>query len=358
MAFKQYTQCVDIQLFDPTDPRIQAALLGLYITLPPGAFATLLAIAKVGSPWCLLLLAELYLIATVLGYSYWFLYRRLICLPATPEHPADSAGDHMVIGTLINILSPEPVGDNDYSIGILPQGNSFGSSALDVQASIPYGYLVTNQDVIKNYPLLYTGHPDFDTDQNQCPVDQIQSEVLHCEFEGRGMYDLYLATHIAILPAVAAVFTCIARAPWWVTLILAALALLISLFGLLFGLGDKGDPNAVDPNVGELHTNDCNHTGADCLVVKGRWVYDSGHRFPLQVPFLGHSRPGAWNELHPITFCCKTNCEGGDMILLRKRWQVAIEDATSPVTLANQARPQNQWQVHPLLDGCRAPIVV
>jgi hypothetical protein len=358
MAFKQYTQCVDIQLFDPRNPQTQAALLGLYITLPPGAFATLLAIAGVGSPWCLLLLAEVYVIAAVLGYSYWFLYRRLICLPATPEHQADSAGDHMVIGTLINILLPEPVGDNDYSIGILPQGNSLGASASDVQASIPYGYLVTNQDVIKNYPLLYTGHPDFDTDQEKCPVDQIKSEVLHCEFEGRGMYDLYLATHVALLLAIAAVFACFIPGAGWVAAILAIIAGLILGGGLALGLVDGGDPNDVGANVGELHTNDCNHTGASTLIVKGRWVYDSGHRFPLQLPLLGHSQPGAWNELHPITFCTISNDDSGDVILLRARWQKAIDDATSPATLASQRQPQNQWRVHPLLDGCQPPIVV
>ena len=72
MAFKQYTQCVDIQLFDPENPLIRAALIGLYITLPPGAFAALLAIAKVGSPWCLRFLVEVYVIAGVVGYCDWF----------------------------------------------------------------------------------------------------------------------------------------------------------------------------------------------------------------------------------------------------------------------------------------------
>jgi hypothetical protein len=358
MAFKQYTECVDIQLFDPGNPLIGAALLGLYITLPPGTFAALLAVAKVGSPWCLLLLAEVYVIAGILGYAYWFLYRRLICLPSPPEHPADSAGDQLVIGTLINILTPEPIGDNDYSIGILPQGNPLGASASEVQASTPYGYLVTNQDVIKNYPLLYTGHPDFDTDPNTCPVGQIQSEVLHCEFEGRGMYDVYLTAHIALFIAIVAVFACFIPGAGWVTAILAILAFLIAVGGFALGTVDGGDPNDVNPNVGELHTNQCDHTGADALVVKGHWVYDSGHRFPLQLPLLGHQKPGAWNELHPITFCTKTTSDPGDVILFRKRWRKAIDDATSPATLASQAQPQNQWQVHPLLDGCQPPIVV
>ena len=30
--------------------------------------------------------------------------------------------------------------------------------------SMPFGYLVTNQPVTKNFPLLFTGHHDQDTD--------------------------------------------------------------------------------------------------------------------------------------------------------------------------------------------------
>jgi hypothetical protein len=369
MAVRQYTQCVDVENFDPGNPLTGALLLGLYMTLPPGAFAALLAIAGVGSPWCLLFLAEVYASATVVGYCYWFLYRRLICIPAPPEHPADSAGHHLVIGTLINILTPDPVGDNDYSIGILPSCIPLGAqgpfkepfTAANPAPPGPFGYLITEQPVTKNYPLLYTGHPDYDTDADTCPVDRKQSEVLHCEFEGSGMYYWFLAAQVALLVGFAAVFACLFHAPWWVTLILALLAGLLLGGGLALGLATGGDPHDVNPNIGELHTNQCNHTGADTLVVKGRWVYDSGHRFPLvnYVPFLGHQRPGAWNELHPITFCCRTcpvsasECVNGTVILLRKRWENAIGDATSTATLESQKQPQNQWQVHPIIDGCQ-----
>src|SRR5450432_2166552 len=161
MAFRQYTQCVDIENFDPGNPLTGAVLLGLYVTLPVSVLPILLAINSVGSPWCLLLLGEVYVSAAALGYSYWFLYRRLICIPAPPEHPADSAGDHLVIGTLINILPPEPVGDNDYSISILPQPIPLGTpgpfKAADPSLGF-FGYLITEQPVTMNAALLYTGH--------------------------------------------------------------------------------------------------------------------------------------------------------------------------------------------------------
>jgi hypothetical protein len=44
--------------------------------------------------------------------------------------------------------------------------------------------------------------------------------------------------------------------------------------------------------------------------------------------------------------------------LLRQRWQGAIGDATSPATLESQKAPQNQWQVHPLIDGCQPAIIL
>jgi hypothetical protein len=53
-----------------------------------------------------------------------------------------------------------------------------------------------------------------------------------------------------------------------------------------------------------------------------------------------------------------TNCDPGQVILLRAQWQQAISDATSATTLASQKLPQNQWQVHPMLDGCQPVIIV
>ena len=41
-----------------------------------------------------------------------------------------------------------------------------------------------------------------------------------------------------------------------------------------------------------------------------------------------------------------------------KKWQEAVTDATSAVTLENQKLPQNQWQIHPLIDGCQPVIIV
>jgi hypothetical protein len=312
-----------------------------------------------GNPFYLLLLAEIYGIAGVIGYCYWWLFRRLICIPDPPDHPADAAGDHLAIGMVIDILPPPPTFpdiDNDYSIGILLQCNPLGANLAQVENSQPFGYLVTEQPVTHNAGLLYTGQSQPDHKFPGHPELEIKSEILHCEFEGRGVFDMFLAAQAALLPVVAAVFACqIPGVGWIVALILALLGLGIMGLGLGIGHFDQGDPNDEGPNIGELHTNDENHQGADTLLIKGHWVYDSGHRFDQHT---------AYYELHPITFCCKTSpvspadCANGTIILLKKRWENAIGGATSPATLESQKQPQNQWQVHPIIDGCQPVVIV
>jgi hypothetical protein len=343
MAYRQYTQCVDIENFDPAylgnGKYWQSIWLGLKVTVPTGILPALLALAGAASGWCLLLLFEVWAAASLVGFCYWWLYRRLICIPAPPGHPADSAGDHLAIGLLINT---EPPGsgdffaniDNDYSIGILPCPLPQGANRDQVVQMSPYGYLVEEQPVTKDHGLPYAG------EKAVCPKspESKRSEVLHCEFEGRGIYDLYLAARAALFLAVLALLACFFPIAGWIAAILAILAGLAIAIGFGIGKFDQADPNDANPNLGKLHP--C----ADTLLIKGHWVYDSFHT-------------GAY-ELHPVTFCCITSCSPGDVILLKSRWAAAIDNATSPATLASQQLPQNQWQVHPLIDGCQPPVIL
>lgn len=87
----------------------------------------------------------------------------------------------------------------------------------------------------------------------------------------------------------------------------------------------------------------------DALLIIGHWVYDSGH----------NDDGRGFNEVHPVTFAAKWRKDfGGNVILLKKRWAGAVADARSQATLESQALPQNQWQVHPTLDGCQPVIIV
>ncbi|WP_152556581.1 hypothetical protein [Methylobacter tundripaludum] len=78
------------------------------------------------------------------------------------------------------------------------------------------------------------------------------------------------------------------------------------------------------------------------MVVKGEWIYDSGHE--------------GWNEIHPIRHCQKIGKWYGhwdlDTKIALKSWCEAIDTASSALTVENQQKPENQWEIHPMIDGC------
>jgi len=96
----------------------------------------------------------------------------------------------------------------------------------------------------------------------------------------------------------------------------------------------------------------------DRVVITGRWAYDAGH--------------DGWNELHPVKSIQRIDDDQIDrwdrFEALHGRWCPAVS-IVPPVTLPGvrpigmtstqetvydaQQRPENRWNVHPLLDGCR-----
>ena len=187
-------------------------------------------------------------------------------------------------------------------------------------ASPTYGHLLEEQPVTQDAGLIYTGTIGVDHEFPGQPELEIRSQVLHCEFEGRGIFDMFLASRAALLPVVAALFACqIPGIGWIIALILALFGIGVLGIGLGVGQFDAGDPTDVNPNIGELHLNDANHQGADTLMIMGHWIYDAGHRFDYNE---------GWYELHPITMACKTtpvtDCDPGQVILLRTRWRNAM----------------------------------
>lgn len=102
----------------------------------------------------------------------------------------------------------------------------------------------------------------------------------------------------------------------------------------------------------------------DLVVSTGRWVYDAGH--------------GGYNEIHAVRTIQVIDRSrdfgapgtvpwGSDFATYRKRWCEAIAEAPPrqpadavavPATPAQQetanrqARPEHQWNFHPVIDGC------
>ena len=211
--------------------------------------------------------------------------------------------------------------------------------------------------------------------------------TLEVEFEGGGMYDLYLSL-LAALPlalAAAAISTAIMGAAltaaaaaaatgpagWFIALLTIIAGLIASVAasapavgtavaGYVIGHGDVANPAADDPNIGTIFP------GQDVLIVMGTWVYNSAH--------------SGWNELHPVLHCQKiaqvqpidlatgnpwvhlpqfsaTNVEKtlNQNTLDRIGWCPLINEATAPLTSSSQQLPQNAWNIHPVVDGCTPP---
>ena len=114
--------------------------------------------------------------------------------------------------------------------------------------------------------------------------------------------------------------------------------------------GNIGDPRVGDGG-GELHFG-------DLVVATGRWVYDAGHK--------------GWNEFHPLKIIQRIDEKSYDADKiddLLKRWCGLLANVppfTPPgdkppdgmtsgqaQTWNNQRQPDNQWILHPDLDGCR-----
>lgn len=353
MPFEQYTKCEQ-----PANWRPRSFWIITLQSLTLAPFTAILALGM-GKPWCLLIVAEIIGLSWVIAYTRHFLYHRLICL----------GGDRDVIGAIVSVSPPPPLvkaewpflsdWDNDYSINLLLQNTPFGVSQAEAVQSQPYGELIAAQDAITNPPvsLLTPGHKakdEFGTG--------LECATLHAEFEGAGNYQLMQVAQAMLAFAVAALAACVFL-PWPLDVVLAIGLAALALLGLLLGaiaahIARPGEPTDVDPDIGDLHTNDqeprpeCRDSeelgcGADIVYVQGTWVYDPLH--------------DGWNEIHPIKVCTKVGRWDGDWgdqppdVILRARH--GFEVAQAEETRTNQSRPEHQWQVHPALDGCD-PVII
>src|SRR5664279_5347789 len=338
--YKQYTTCIDAVYFNKSSVYVQSTIVAVGIVTPLAAFAALV------DPLCLLALIPVFAAAWIVGYCYWFLHQRLICLPPPANLTGTGGSNQLAIGMVIDTLPPSGNSfpdslDTDYSFGLLIAPNNPGDPQSVVEASSPYGFLVTEQPATHNIGMPYTGHPG-----TYLPTGQT-AETLHCEFEGAGVYDFLLAASISLAVAIAAFMVCL-LVPFPVGAIIALILAILSLLGLatgaIIGSNDNASPSDETPALGsDLHAG-------YILVVAGAWVYDSGHQ------------PSGWNEIHPIKFCSPLGHYDGEWPAnlndLEAFWATALGDATSTTTIELQKQPQNQWQVHPILDGCQPVVIV
>jgi hypothetical protein len=345
MAYRQFTSCTSVTNY--IGASAAQVIVGAAIGAIPLVFG-LIAGALAAGP--AILAAMIVPVLAVIAYCRWWLFDRLICL----------GGDRCAVGRLLGVEPPEQkegqdAFDTDYSINLLLPPHDIGATQAAVGSDGFQGHLIANHPDISAEGL------DFEGYASQVHSSDPPSAALHCEFEGGGVYHLLLVC-LALLgylvaALVAATIICAIPVIGWVacliiSLIFAAIAGGILAAGIANALNDTGNPNHVNANLGSLHPGD------DLLVVQGTWVYDSAHE--------------GWNELHPIKHCQRIGTWQGsweaefaavqelvpagvivDARVYRDVWCEAVAAAADPLTGAAQARPENQWEIHPEIDGCR-----
>lgn len=333
MAYKHYTECIEPSEYTTLNHMLVATFQSLLVG------ATGAAVMWAASrPDCKLQLAMVIATAWVIAYCRLFLYQRLICL----------GGDRDVIGLAVQAYSSALTDfpDNDFKINLLLQCTEFGDKHEVVKAGTPYGFLVGAHEKITTAGLPFKGYE----------IKDIETETLHCEFEGAGAYVWLLSAEIGFAAAVAALILCVYLPPipflHEIIMILTLLAILALILGGLIALGTGGSASDANPTLGEIHTNSGDKPeGGDILYINGTWVFDPWH--------------DGWNEIHPVKECCKVDtwrgnwagydCNTPDIILRLRR---GFQEAKDQITQTNQTLPEHKWQIHPDLDGCSREIIL
>ena len=350
MAFRQFTQCVQPGEYSDLSFNLIGVLniIGYLVT---GGFAVVLVAAIAGGP--VVLMAFIALFVLVVMYLRWWLHGRLICLDDQP----------CLIGMVRKLSPAEPLekgGDDDFSMNILLAP---GPTALIEDFGQPnrpdppppvsaYQGALQGRLVSPQPSILGIGRTYVDDEGHLAYVTS-----LHCEFEGSGIYNMLILAGI-ILGLLVAALALMLFLPGLGQLsqLLILLAILFGGTGLLTGplagplAAGAGHPTDVDESLKSLERG-------DIVVVKGEWVYDSLH--------------GGWNEIHPVRACCKIGVSipiGGEwpaglrtdaeVQVTRDRWCRMLDDADDCEDGGNRDDPRHDWVIHPLVDGCRPPIVI
>ena len=290
-------------------------------------------------------------------YCDWWLKYRLICL--------DGNRDHCVVGFVAETESAaQKTGfdafDTDFTMNIGIAGTWFSDNnvdmyKLDEASSIqPFGYLLNS--TAENDPQRAANDPisqtmQFDLTGTNSPGDdqwspyfgQPKMKVLHVEFEGAGVPTLrkWLLGLIALLVVADALSIACSAGLLWACVLLAFLALaFISLAstGVNAALDDQANPGDIDKSLGNLSVG-------NVVLVRGRWIYDAGH--------VDENR--GWNEIHPIRYCqiIDDGVFKGDWGTLKfDEWCEQVDVAASPSVKVEQAKAENSWVIHPVIDGC------
>jgi hypothetical protein len=324
-------------------------------------------------------------VMSAIMFCNWWLNIRLICL----------GGDRSAMGAIYHLEPPVPsydptnpdaffsAFDTDYSFNLLlwnfTPRNQLPKSFVDNQATagafaqlatdwpsiqgslvptnVPFSEvsdevgLIVQQQAVATRGLGLTGENAEAPDNVLLPGGSGQHFMLHCEIEGPGMHDLLILLWAMFATLLAATFVyAIPVVGPIISLILLLLALLGFAVGMPAVMNDEATPpSGFGGSFNPYEPGNDPKAPVDLAYCYGRWVYDSLH--------------SGGNELHPIHYMVKVGeaTHGdigngiwpGDAGVIQIKLDAAFAIINDPTTPGIQARPENQWTVHPLLDGCR-----
>ncbi|TMQ12121.1 MAG: hypothetical protein E6J91_21490 [Deltaproteobacteria bacterium] len=179
--------------------------------------------------------------------------------------------------------------------------------------------------------------------------------VFHCEIEGERAHAV--CSTLAALSSPIPGFGAICRFKLfgiplgrWACAVVAAILAPIILAALAIAWAAGSDDNRSFDGAGSLKRG-------DPVIIRGRWCYDASH--------------SGWNEIHPVMSVQRIENEKDlDGVMFKDaiaRW-CSLTGEVPPVTdpgvrpqgmtpeqstvYDNQQQPENQWVIHPYVDGC------
>ena len=250
--------------------------------------------------------------------------------------------------------------DDDFTFNILPSPHSPVELRSEMTMSDPYqGPFLAPQPPSDDLGLGFMG---VSVQFTNIPHD---TEVFHVEVKGCRVHDVCTVLKVMSFGAPIVAAICSIPLIGWVVCLIAALiwlAITAVSVAIAWAAAHNGDINDVyDPAAGTLTAADpTTGEGGDVVLVSGDWVYDAGH--------------SGWNEIHPIrhvqrlTPVVNARFRGmgkADPTLVeafKKEvldvWCGHVGMSSDPLVIEEQKKPENQWHIHPLIDGCEERVVI
>jgi hypothetical protein len=187
----------------------------------------------------------------------------------------------------------------------------------------------------------------------------VTTEVFHCEVKGCRVHDVCAVLKVMSFGAPVVAAICSIPIVGWIACLIAAaiwLAITATAVAIAWNATHNGDINDVyDPAAGKLVPADPDTgDGGDVVLVRGDWAYDEGH--------------DGWNEMHPVRSVQKLTdvidpkfraMSKADAALVNEfkeevldPWCFYTGQADDPDIKGHQDDPENDWDIHPDIDGC------